>query len=451
MDGMENWSLRSWLKKYFDLNQDKEDERTTVEMLRADVVFKGPRIWILMCAILICSIGLNMNSTAVIIGAMLISPLMGPIIGLGLGLGITDFELVRNSLRNFGFAVVISILTSALYFWITPISTAQSELLARTQPTTYDLLIALFGGFAGLIAGATKSKGQVIPGVAIATALMPPLCTAGYGIGTGQLRFLGGALYLFIINAVFIGLATLIAVRILDFRSVSYVNKSDGRRLNRWVLFIVLCTAVPSVFLAYNMIQESYRQQKIQEFVKKELAWDNSYVLNYNYEHGDSIGLITVTMLGQKIDDEELKALQDKLADYNVKNTALVLNQGFDKALGDELRHSIMSDINNSSSSTLTQYLRLQNDSLRIQLDTQKSFYNKASVISREVGQLFDKISSTEIGVMYKFATDSICTDTIPCIRLNTKSSLSKEEERIIRNWLGIRYKDPEVVFVKKK
>ena len=169
--------VKFFLTRHFDLRQEKEDEEETIESLKKGVEFRGTNLWVLIFAIFLASLGLNTNSTAVIIGAMLISPLMGPIMGFGLGLGIADFDLVKRSLRNYLTATLFSVVTATIYFLISPISEAQSELLARTSPTIYDVLIAFFGGLAGIVAGSTKSKGNVIPGVAIATALMPPLCT----------------------------------------------------------------------------------------------------------------------------------------------------------------------------------------------------------------------------------------------------------------------------------
>ena len=185
--------------------------------MKSAIVFRGTNLWILMFAILIASLGLNVNSTAVIIGAMLISPLMSPIIGMGLAVGIGDSEMLKQSLKNYGVATLISVLTATLYFFISPLSEARSELLARTSPTLYDVLIAFFGGAAGVLALTTKSKGQVIPGVAIATALMPPLCTAGYGLATAQWAYFFGAFYLFFINTVFIATATFLGVKLLRF------------------------------------------------------------------------------------------------------------------------------------------------------------------------------------------------------------------------------------------
>ena len=210
-------AVRQFLGHYLDQSQDRESEQVTVEAIREGIEFKGSTIWILIFAIFIASLGLNTNSTAVIIGAMLISPLMGPIMGIGLGLGINDFELIKKSFRNLGVATIFSVLTSTLYFLISPLNEARSELLARTSPTIYDVLIALFGGLAGIVAMATKQKGNVIPGVAIATALMPPLCTAGFGLANGNMHYFFGAFYLFFINSVFIAFATTMGVKAMKF------------------------------------------------------------------------------------------------------------------------------------------------------------------------------------------------------------------------------------------
>ncbi|WP_346860462.1 DUF389 domain-containing protein [uncultured Draconibacterium sp.] len=209
-------AIRRFLRSVLSIN-DGTDIPATIEGIKRDIGFRGPTAWILIFSIFIASIGLNINSTAVIIGAMLISPLMGPILGIGLSIGTNDFETLVRSLKNLGIAVSIALFTSTLYFIITPLTIEQSELLARTKPTILDVMVALFGGFAGILAGSRKEKTNVIPGVAIATALMPPLCTAGYGLATLKLSYFFGAFYLFFINSVFISLATFLVVRYLKF------------------------------------------------------------------------------------------------------------------------------------------------------------------------------------------------------------------------------------------
>lgn len=228
-----------------------------MQSIRDAVPYYGTNLWILIFAILIASVGLNVNSTPIVIGAMLISPLMGPIIGIGVAVGINDASFLRQSLRNFFFAMGIGLFTSMVYFWLSPLSEAHSELLARTSPTIYDVLIALFGGFAGMIALVSQKKWNVIPGVAIATALMPPLCTAGYGIATGQFHYFIGALYLFCINAVCIALSSWIVTRVLRFPFREFPEESERRRSIAIICGITIITLLPLVYFGYNTAQQS--------------------------------------------------------------------------------------------------------------------------------------------------------------------------------------------------
>ena len=236
--------LRKFFNEYLDLNRSKEDEQLTVDAIRSGVEFKGTNLWVLIFATFIASLGLNVNSTAVIIGAMLISPLMGPIMGVGLSIG-NDFELMKRSLKSYLVATLFSVTTATIYFSFTPLDEVQSELLARTSPTIYDVFIALVGGLAGIVALATKEKGNVIPGVAIATALMPPLCTAGFGIATGNLLYFLGAFYMYFINSVFISLATYIGVRVMHFQRKQFVDKAREKLVKRYIIWITIGTMCP--------------------------------------------------------------------------------------------------------------------------------------------------------------------------------------------------------------
>lgn len=256
MEQQQPKALWQVVKGYFNVMPDKENEADTVNQISSGVTFHGANLWVLIFAIFIASLGLNVNSTAVIIGAMLISPLMGPIIGMGLAVGISDLELLKRSAKNYLVATVISVLTATVYFLLTPLNEAQSELLARTSPTLYDVLIALCGGAAGILALSTKGKGNVIPGVAIATALMPPLCTAGYGLAMGKVSFFFGAFYLFFINTVFISLATYLGVRMMHFRRKQFVNAERLKVVNRYILGVVVLTMLPAGYMTVGIIQE---------------------------------------------------------------------------------------------------------------------------------------------------------------------------------------------------
>lgn len=292
--------LKAKLKEVFSLLPDKADEELIIQSIREDIEFKGVRIWILICAIFTASLGLNVNSTAVIIGAMLISPLMNPIVGLGLGLGIYDLALVKRSLRSLAIMVLISLTTATLYFMLSPLSQAQSELLARTQPTIYDVLIALVGGAAGIFANSAKiNKGNILMGVAIATALMPPLCTAGYGISQGSLSYFLGAAYLFTINTIFIALSTLVVVRLLRFAPVQRLSKAHDRKIHRWIVAIIIGVATPSIYSGVLLVRQSIKEDSINRFVRDKLNTRDLQALKYNLINNEGQEILDVVLLGQ--------------------------------------------------------------------------------------------------------------------------------------------------------
>ena len=261
-------SIRKFLNEQFTLDEDKADEGLIIESINRNVAFKGTNLWTLVFAILIASIGLNVNSTAVVIGAMLISPLMGPIMGIGLGIGIYDFNLMKRGIKNLLIAAVFSIITSFIYFSLSPLHEAKTELLARTTPSIWDVLIAFFGGMAGIIAGTRKEKSNILPGVAIATALMPPLCTAGFALATGKMYFFLGAVYLFFINSLFICLATFIIVRYLKFKTTKYASVSQQKKVVRYIWIIVTLTILPSIYLAFRIVQKTIFEENARQFIQ---------------------------------------------------------------------------------------------------------------------------------------------------------------------------------------
>ncbi|MBN3518517.1 TIGR00341 family protein [Algoriphagus lutimaris] len=316
-----------YLKNRFDLHEGKEDELATIDYIKKNVDFKGANLWILIFAIFVASIGLNVNSTAVIIGAMLISPLMGPIMGIGLAAGINDFELLKRSMRNLGVAVFIAILTSTIYFNFTPLDDAQSELLARTEPTIWDVLIALFGGLAGIIAGSRKEKSNAIPGVAIATALMPPLCTAGYGLATMNLYYFIGAFYLFFINSVFISLSTYLIVRFMNFPKKEFLDHKKEKRVQTYITIFTIITIVPSVYLAYGIVIRSIWEEQAKTFVGQEMVFPRTQVLNSNFTYSSSNKTIQVSLIGDQIDQETIELIKEKAITFGLTDTDIKINQ----------------------------------------------------------------------------------------------------------------------------
>ena len=322
-------SLAVHLRNYFDLTPYLVTQQEAEASIREGVSFRGTTILILIMAIFIASLGLNTNSTAVIIGAMLISPLMGPIIGLGLGIGIQDYPLLKQSLRNLLMATVFSIATSTLFFLISPVGQSHSELLARTSPTIYDVLIGFFGGGAGIVAIGSKTKGNVIPGVAIATALMPPLCTVGYGLATWQPHYFLGALYLFLINSIFICLATFIGVKLMNYHHAPTTNPERATKIRRIIYLVSILTLLPSIYLTFQMLRESRYNINVENFVKEQCVFPNTQVLTTNVDWSSTHPQVTITLIGQTLPEDSLTlALSSHLAAYNLKGTQLKIIQG---------------------------------------------------------------------------------------------------------------------------
>jgi len=323
------------------------DAKGTIEEVKKNIVFKGPTVWILICSILIASIGLNVNSTAVIIGAMLISPLMGPIIGVGLSVGINDVKLLKRSFKNYGVMVGISLITSSIYFYLTPLSQAQSELFARTQPTLLHVLVALFGGMAGIIAGSRDEKSNVIPGVAIATALMPPLCTAGYGLATFNVNFFLGAFYLFLLNSVFILLSTVIIVSYLRFPHAKYEDEKVARRVRRWISVLALVIIIPSIVIFWSIVQESVFKGKAEDFIHRYMNFDNTEIVSRNIVYTDSVSLIEVFLIGEIIPENKIEELNKEMRNFGIENTRLKINQATDesKMLAGKLSEAVKAGI----------------------------------------------------------------------------------------------------------
>ncbi len=336
--------LRRLLAARFSLLQDKADNAYIDQSLRAGVELSGSTPWILMFAILIASIGLNVNSTAVIIGAMLISPLMGPIMGVGYGVGIYDFRLIRLSLLNLTIAGVISLLTSALYFLVSPLAEAQSELLARTTPTLWDVLIAMFGGFAGIIGATRKEKTNVIPGVAIATALLPPLCTAGYGLAKGNWRFFFGATYLFAINCVFIVFATVVIVSLFKLPHREFVDQETERRVRRVLIGITLAAGLPSFYLAHTLVAKELFSSNARQFVRREFNFEKTHMTGV--EISPAQNRIELTLIGEPVGEDILRSIQGRLPEAGLEGANLLVRQAGDNRIDvTSLKAGIVSDL----------------------------------------------------------------------------------------------------------
>ena len=437
MNSSQNYVWRI-AKRFFNALPDKTDETAIVEQISDGVTFRGANLWVLIFAIFIACLGLNLNSTAVIIGAMLISPLMGPIIGMGLAVGRADLELLKRSLTNYGVSTVISVLTAALYFQLTPLTEAQSELLARTSPTLYDVLIALFGGAAGILALSTGGKGNVIPGVAIATALMPPLCTAGYGLAMGEWSFFFGACYLFFINTVFIALATYLGVRLLQFKPKQFVDKGRLAVVNRYIAVIVVVTMLPAVYMTTQIIRQSVFENHVKQFVKQELNHPGTRILSEQADRETKT--LDVVALGAALPNEMIEAARQRLADYQLADYQLNVIQG---AQSDSL---LLARNNAGTQQSLSgqdqQHLVLQTERVA-QLERETADYRRLDALAREIAgevkAVCPKVESIGLSKITETPVDSGAVRSYVLAVANSRTPLPATDRDRLAQWLKVR------------
>ena len=400
--------------------------------------FKGANLWILIFATFIASLGLNVNSTAVIIGAMLISPLMGPIMGVGLAIGQNDFELLKRSLKNYLVATLFSVITATLYFSFTPLNEVQSELLARTSPTIYDVFIALFGGMAGIVALSTKEKGNVIPGVAIATALMPPLCTAGFGLATGNLLYFLGAFYLYFINSVFISLATVIGVRVMHFQLKAFVDKEREKMVKRYIVLIALGTMIPAFYLTYGIVKETFYQSAANHFISKEMDFPDTQVLDRKVSYDTKE--IRVVLIGKEVPEDRIVEARSKLKDYKLHNTKLVVFQGVNNSTADisNIRSMVMEDFYKNSEKELASQ-KQKIDSLEKIVQLHKETGMADMKIASEMKVLFPAVNTLAMTQTLKLNIEAVQTDTVTYVILGCEKSPSATEKKKMAEWLKTR------------
>lgn len=436
------------IKSLFHFGHDAASEAEIIESIQHGVDFRGAKLWILIIAVFVASLGLNTNSAAVIIGAMLISPLMGPIIGMGLGVGIYDFELLRRSWRNFIIATLFSILTATIYFLITPIAVVQSELLARTSPTIYDVLIALCGGLAGIIALSSKSQrtGNVIPGVAIATALMPPLCTVGFGIATANWSYAAGALYLFVINSIFIALATFIgAMFIMKFEKKESIERKVGTKVKRTITIIAVVTILPAVVLTISMVHQNYFEQHVNQFIQKELHFPMSHVISHRTDYKKRS--FDVVIIGQEVDSAALKIARDRLPLYQLDEVEMRVIQDRQSLKSEELLKSLRHE---SQELDLAERLIAEQQFRINELEDELKPYNEASQLSpqliREMKILFPQTESISTAHGTLATADSTMLQTLIVVTLNTHTTTETDEKLI--QWLHERSNQSQVQII---
>ena len=419
------------------------DTEAAERSIRNNIFFRGPNAWILAIAIIIASVGLNVNSIPVVIGAMLISPLMGPIFGLGLGLGISDVQLVKSSGKNLLVMVVISLTASFLYFLITPLSLSNpTELLARTNPTIYDVLIALFGGFAGIFEQCRKEKGTVFAGVAIATALMPPLCTAGFGLAGGNFGYFFGALYLFFINCLFIMLATYISVKYFKFRQTEYSDISTGRKTKRVITMLIILFIVPSIWSAVILINQNRFEESAIAFVEHSKSYGKSIIYDYKIDHTDG-STIEISFVGEPLDESTRNNIYNTAARYGIDKNSLIINDHTTTESINEME--LVKDI----------YDRMEREistrdaeiaQLKVQIENTQSVKIPYKQLTQEIISSYPTIYEVHITRGESINVESIEQTKISMIVVvYTSAEISDEECNKLESWLKIRLNEQNI------
>ncbi|WP_163444848.1 TIGR00341 family protein [Flavobacterium columnare] len=427
-------------KKIYDfinLNKGEEKQEKVLETVKSNISFRGSNLWTLACAIVIACVGLNVNSTAVIIGAMLISPLMGPIVGAGFSLAIYDFELLKKSSKNLLIATILSLTVATIYFYFSPFKDTNSELLARTSPNIYDVLIAFFGGLVGVIAITRVEKGNPIPGVAIATALMPPLCTAGHGLAIGNFSYFLGAIYLYSINCFFICISTFIVLKYLNYNPIKTLNQKFEKQIRYGISILILIMIIPSFYMAYSLLQENKYNQKIEEFLTQELTNKGYTIIYKKTKHNTTPKTIELAFLSKKFNENETKLLNERLSKYDIKNTIIEIKQD-PKDLKDEILNEI--GIQNKTSG--------QKDLLINKLQKELNEYKISNNETlEEIAILFPELKNVSLG---KHIMDTNTNEQKTFTVLLYECDDNTIDTNKIKKWLSQKLQTQDIELVKK-
>lgn len=439
--------VKEFLAYRFNLQDDRADEGIIIGSVRKNIEFKGVNLWALIFAIFIASIGLNVNSTAVIIGAMLISPIMGPIMGIGLGIGINDLELVKKGAKSLLFATLVGIVTSAVYFSVSPLHEAQSELLARTSPSVWDVFIAFFGGLAGMVAASRKEKTNVIPGVAIATALMPPLCTAGYGLAIGNWYYVLGALYLYFINSVFIAIATYVMCRYLQITKKQFEDIKVEKRVTSYMVIIVVVTLLPSIFMAYKIVNKNIFESNARKFIEEQFVFPNTQVVTKSFIYQNPDNAINVLLFGEQLSKQKIDSLRRNMGHYKLKGTKLSILQGLNARKQIDLaqiKTSILQEVyaNAAKSDTTNLVKKMTISSLPAKT------LPADSAVLKELKVLYPNIQSFSVGRMVVYYSKKAATDTIEMAIAGFKPRFRPAQTRKLRSLLRLRYQSSNLKLI---
>ena len=435
-------TIKETLKGSFSLRGDVATPEEIAKDIAAGAEVKGTNMWILMLAILIASIGLNMNSTAVIIGAMLISPLMGGIMAIGYGIAINDLNASKKAFVGLLFQVIICILTSTVYFSLSPISDAHSEILARTSPSIWDVLIAIFGGLAGIIGITRKERSNVIPGVAIATALMPPLCTAGFGLATHNLRYFLGAMYLFFINSFFICITTIVILKFLKLPCKEFIDKKAKQKLYAKVTVLAVITIIPSIFLAYQLISDTVTHNNVKQFLQKEVQYSDTQVVQSNLNEKEHV--LEIALLGKQLTAHEIEHLQSLLPEYGLQNLSLKITQpnlegvitaddlqAYMDSSNKDTENKIALALKDNEIATLKEKLEAAEAAVG---DYKKQEYPMQEM-KEELAVLYPQILDFSVGMQKSAATSAEENADTLLVILKSNKKLTTSEREKLENW----------------
>lgn len=418
-------SVKAYFHSLLDMRSDMLSYDELHDMMEENTVIRGANMWILMLAIFIASIGLNVNSTAVIIGAMLISPLMSGILTIGYSLAIRDLAMLKKAVTRFGTQVMISLIASTIYFTLSPLTTATSEMIARTSPTLWDVLIALFGGIAGSIGNTRKKTSNVIPGVAIATALMPPLCTVGYGIATKQLEFILGAFYLFAINTLFIALSALIVTKMLGVPSQKELDAKKQKRVNRIITTLIVVTVVPSILSGAHTVYKSVLEKNIESYLNDEFVFADTQLVQSDIDNMNKV--ISVSLVGTQLSDTRIAELESRLADYSLGDYTLRVtqNKSIEGADGDKVTIAVQENTIQELQEQL-EVEKEKNDELAESLENQID----CAELADRTAAIFTKLTDVSCGLMFGENGNYIL------LTGRSSASLTREETQTIRNFI---------------
>jgi uncharacterized hydrophobic protein (TIGR00271 family) len=425
---------------YINLSKGEEEKKKVLDFVKSNISFRGSNLWILACAIVVASIGLNVNSTAVIIGAMLISPLMGPIVGAGFGLGVYDFDLLKRSLKNLLIATLVGLLVSTIYFYVSPFKEAQPELLSRTSPNIYDILIAFFGGLVGAIAITRVEKGNPIPGVAIATALMPPLCTAGYGLALGSYKFFFGAMYLYSINCVFICISTFFIVKYLKYPTTKQLDDKSQKQVRYIISVLITVLILPSIYFAYLLIEEKKFQHQIDLFTDNEFSDKGIAILYKKTKFNQNPKELELGFLTKKYSATEIKELNQRLKEYDIKDTKLTVMQDTT-----DLKSDILSEINFNKSELSQKDVSILKLKKQLALNT----YDNKGLLA-EIKILFPEVDNISLG-NHTFNENTDSSKTVPVLIYKSKQGLPKDSEKKLSLWLQQRLLKKQIEMYSQK